>query len=183
MIYNFSGLKTKIKGIEEWLTKEFASLRTNRATPAVLDGIEVESYGSRMPINQVASVTTEGPKMLRISPWDTSMIKIIEKAIIDSGIGLSPAVDEKGVRVSFPELTSERRDGLIKIAKQKLEDARVSLRKERDASWEEIQAKEKQGGMSEDEKFRFKAEMQKLIDEGNKALDAMLERKEKEIKS
>lgn len=183
MVYNFSAFKTKLKTVEQWLSKEFSSIRSNRATPTVLDGIEVESYGSRMPIHQVASVTTEGARMLRIVPWDGSMIKVIEKAIIDSGIGLSPAVDEKGIRVTFPELTSDRREALVKVVKQKLEEARVSLRKERDAMWEEIQKKEKEGGMSEDDKFRFKNEMQKLVDEAGKNLDALFTRKEQEIKS
>ena len=164
-----------------WLTKEFASIRTSRATPTVLDSISIESYGAMLPINQAASVTTEGPRSLRIVPWDTSLTKAIEKAIVESRLGLSVALDEKGVRVTFPELTSERRQSLLKISKQKLEEARVSLRKERDKAWDEIQAKEKEGGMGEDEKFRLKAEMQKITDEVGKELDKIAARKEEEI--
>src|SRR3989344_4543539 len=141
MAYNFAGFKEKTKQVSTWLSKEFASIRTSRATPTVLDSISIESYGAMLPINQAASVTTEGPRSLRIVPWDTSLTKAIEKAIVESRLGLSVALDEKGARVTFPELTSERRQSLLKISKQKLEEARVSLRKERDKAWDEIQAK------------------------------------------
>lgn len=183
MQYNFAPLKDKTNQVVEWLTKELSTIRTNRATPSILDSVMVEAYGAPMPINQTASVTAEGPRSLRITPWDTSLAKGIEKAINTSNLGLSCAVDDKGVRVTFPELTAERRTMLVKLAKEKLEDARVSLRKERDACWNDIQAKEKGGGMSEDEKFRFKNEMQKIIDETGKKLEQAVERKEQEIMS
>lgn len=183
MAYNFSPFKEKLKEVENWLTKEFSQIRTSRATPSILDGVLVDSYGSKMPINQVASITTEGPRMIRITPWDTSLAKAIEKAIAVSNLGLAVTLDEKGVRVTFPELTSDRRQSLVKVAKQKLEDARVSLRKERDKLWDDIQAKEKEGGMGEDEKFRLKNEMQKMVDETGKKLTEMAERKEQEITS
>lgn len=183
MAYNFSSLKQSIKEVEEWLKKEHSGIRTGRATPAILDGVMVESYGSKMPVNQIGNITSEGARSLRITPWEISQAKAIEKAILVSDLGLSVSVDDKGVRVTFPELTTERRNSLIKIVKQKLEDARVSLRGERDKAWEDIQTKEKEGGMGEDEKFRLKNEMQKLIDEGNKNLDEITSRKEKEILS
>jgi ribosome recycling factor len=181
MAYNFSELKKNMAEIESWLTKEFASIRTGRATPSILDNVKIESYGSQMPINQVASVSMEGPKTLRITPWDSSVNKSIEKAIVESNLGLSVALDEKGVRVMFPDLTSERREQLVKVAKQKLEEARISIRKERDATWDDIQEKEKQGGMGEDEKFRLKAEMQKIVDEAGKKFQTMAEKKEQEV--
>lgn len=181
MPHNFAIFKEKTKQVAGWLSGEVSSIRTNRATPAILDGIFIESFGANLPIKEVASITTEGAKSLRIVPWDTTLSKHIEKAIADSRLGLSVAVDEKGVRVTFPELTTERRQSLLKILKQKLEEARVSLRKERDKTWDDIQKKEKEGGMGEDEKFRLKAEMQKITDEAGKELDKISARKEAEI--
>jgi ribosome recycling factor len=183
MAYNFTDLKNKIKQTEEWLKKEFSSIRTGRATPNLLDSVLVEAYGSKMAINQVAAVTTEDARTVRVSPYDIGQTKAIEKAIGMANLGVSAVGDEKGVRVMFPELTAERREALIKVAKQKLEDARVSLRKERDHVWNDIQKKEKDGGVTEDEKFRLKNDMQKMIDETNKKLDESLAKKEKEITS
>ncbi len=183
MAYNFSDLKKGITEVENWLVKEYSTIRTGRATPSILDTVKVSSYGSMMPISQVASITVEGPKTIRITPWDAGVNKAIEKAIAESNLGLSVAVDEKGIRVTFPELTSERRQQLVKVAKQKLEEGRISLRKERDRVWDDIQKKEEEGGMGEDEKFRLKAEMQKMIDEAGKKLLALSEKKEQEVTS
>ncbi|MDO8510043.1 MAG: ribosome recycling factor [bacterium] len=183
MAFNFNPLKTKVKSIEQWLQKELASIRTGRATTAILDSVLVESYGSRLPINQVATISSVDARTIRVVPWDQAQIKNIEKAVQNANLGLSVAVDEKGVRISFPELTTERRNSLTKLAGQKLEEARVTLRLERDRVWDEIQKEEKDGKMSEDDKFRYKNEMQKIVDDTNKELEAMAERKEKEIMS
>lgn len=182
-MYNFGTLKEKIRGVEEWLGTEFTQIRTGRASPAILDKVRVESYGSELPINQVASVSIEDPRTIRISPWDMSLSKHIEKAITVADLGVSVSADDRGVRVSFPELTTDRRQMLVKLAKDKLEQARVSLRSERDRTMKEIEAKEKEGGMGEDDKFRLKAELQKMIDEANKKLEETFEKKEKEIMS
>ncbi|MFA6340814.1 MAG: ribosome recycling factor [Candidatus Paceibacterota bacterium] len=183
MAYDFKALKEKMKGAEEWLKKEYMTLRTGIASPSVLDGIFVESYGSRMPINQVANIGVEDIRVIRITPWDKSLAKEIEKAITGANLGVSVSMDDKGVRVFFPELTSDRRTILIKTAKAKLEDVRLNVRKMRDDVWTDIQAKEKEGGMGEDDKFRYKTEMQKLIDDANKNLEVLFEKKEKEINS
>ncbi len=183
MAYNFAPFKQSIKDLEDWLKKEFSSIRTGRATPTILDGVFVESYGARMAISQVGSIAIEGARSLRIAPWDMSQAKAIEKAIMVSNLGLSVAVDDKGLRITFPELTTESRNTFVKMAKQKLEEARVTLRTEREKVWDDIQNKEKEGGMGEDEKFRLKAEMQKLVDETNAKLEALLLGKEKEIMS
>ncbi len=181
MAYNFSDLKKRVKGVEDWLMKEYSGIRTGRATPSILDNVKIMSYDSLMPISQVASITTEGPKSLRVVPWDTSVNKAIEKAIVESNLGLSVVMDEKGVRVMFPDLTVERRQSLVKLAKQKLEDARISLRKERDMTWDDIQKKEEDGVVTEDEKFRLKNEMQKIVDETSKKLQDMADKKEQEM--
>src|SRR3989338_5454166 len=183
MPYNFSKFNQKGKGVEEWLAKELSCIRTSRATPAILDGILVESYGAKLPINQVGSIASQDARALFITPWDASSIKEIEKAIAAGNLGLSVSAVDTGVRVSFPELTSERRTVLIKTAKEKFEDARISVRKLRDEIQSEIESAEKAGGIGEDEKFRLKAELQKLVDALNKKLSEAVERKEKEILS
>jgi ribosome recycling factor len=182
MAYNFSPLKAKVTETEEWLKKEYQGIRTGRATPTLLDSIQVESYGSRMPLKQVGAISVEDARTLRVSPWDATQVKVIEKAIADANLGVGVSADDKGVRVTFPELTSERRDGLIKLSKDRLEHARVSLRNERDDVWNDIQEKEREGEISEDEKFRYKEEMQKMVDGGNERLDLLFKRKEEEIK-
>lgn len=181
MAYNFSQFKQGTVDLQEWLKREFGTIRTGRASPAILDGISVDAYGTQMPINQVANISVEDARMIRISPWDHALTKAVEKSIIDSGLGLSVAVDGSGLRVIFPELTADRRTALLKIAKQKLEDARVTLRGEREKVLKDVDAQEKAGTMSEDEKFRTKAELQKMVDEISNALDAIYVKKEKEI--
>lgn len=181
MIYNFTPLKTQVKEVEEWLKRENSQIRTGRASIGLLDSIRVDSYGSLVPLNQVGGLSTEDPRTIRISPWDSSQIKEIEKVLVASNLGVSVAVDDKGIRVSFPPLTTERRDEFVKLAKAKLEQAKISLRKHRDETWDAIQKKEKEGGMSEDEKFRFKAEMEKIIQETVKNLEALCAKKEEEI--
>lgn len=183
MAYDFKPFEKRIKEIEERLAKELASVRTGRATPAILDGVMVESYGSRVPVNQVANIGVEDARSLRISPWDASMGKEIEKAIMQANLGVAVGADEKGVRVSFPELTSERRVSMVKLAKEKVEDVRQMLRAARDEVWNDIQAKEKAKEMTEDDKFRGKDDMQSRVDAANKRFDEALERKEKEIAS
>lgn len=181
--YNFGLFKEKIKNNEEWLKKEYSSLRAGRATPSLLDNVFIDVYGSKTPISRVAGITSEDAKTLRIAPWDAGQIKSIEKAIIVASLGVSVIVDDKGVRVIFPDLTVERRESLIKILKQKLEDGRTSLRAEREKVWGDIQKKQKEGELSEDDRFKLKNEMQKLVDEAGRGLDKVYEKKEKEIQS
>ncbi|MCC7500635.1 ribosome recycling factor [Candidatus Nomurabacteria bacterium] len=181
MAYDFKPFEKRIKEILEHAGKELSGVRTGRAAPAILDGVFVESYGSRMPINQVASVSVDDPRSLRISPYDQSLAKEIEKAITVANLGVSVGSDERGVRVMFPELTGERRTQMIKLAKEKVEESRTSLRKARDEVWQDIQKQEKEGTMTEDEKFRSKDEMEKRVKAAGVEFDGLLERKEKEI--
>jgi len=181
MQYNFLTFKTGLKKIEEFLNKEYSQLNVGRASPLVLDGIMVESYGSHVPLNNVASISIEDPKTLRIAPWDKNHIKSIEKAIISGGLGLSVAVDDIGIRVIFPQLTTETRLTLVKVLKEKLEEARITVRREREQIWDAIQAQEKAGKMTEDERFRAKDDLQKIIDEVNKNLETTFEKKQKEV--
>jgi ribosome recycling factor len=181
MQYDFTKLKNKIRETEDWVKKEYTGIRTGMASPQLLDSIVVESYGQRLPLNQVGSVSVADPRSLLVSPWDITQVKAVEKAITLANLGVSLKTDEKSVRVFFPELTSERREMLMKLAKEKLEQAKITLRGVRDEVVKDIEAKEKEGGMGEDEKFRFKAEMQKLVETGNAALEGILVKKEKEI--
>ena len=181
MQYNFSNFKAELKKIEDFLGKEYTQLNIGRASPMVLDGILVESYGSRVPLKNVANISIEDPKTLRIAPWDKSQIKDIEKAIVSSNLGLSVATDDLGIRVIFPQLTTETRQTRIKVLKEKLEEPRISARRLRETVWEDVQAMERGGKLTEDEKFRAKDELQKIIDETNKNLEANFGKKEKEV--
>ncbi len=181
MPYDFSSLKGKIKEVEEWFARELNTVRTGRATSAILDTVRVESYGSKVPLNQVAGISTEDARTLRITPWDKGQIREIEKALQVASLGISVIVDEAGLRVIFPDLTAERRTALLKVVKQKSEEARVALRRARDDVWSDIQEKERTGSISKDEKFRYKDEMERLVGEANKKIDEMALKKEKEI--
>jgi|SRR5581483_708105 len=181
MQYSFSPIRQKVKDIEEWLKKEFSAIRTGRATPAILDSVKVDAYGSAMPVTSLANISIEDARMLRISPWDNSLTKAIEKAIATADLGLSVALDDKGVRVMFPELTSDRRAQLIKVAKQKSEEARITLRSEREKVLKDIDHQLKESKISEDDKFRLRAELQKIMDDAGRIFDDMLAKKEKEI--
>jgi len=172
MSYNIINFKNELKKIEEWLSKEYMQVQTGRATPLILDSIMVESYGSVMPIKNVASISIEDAKTLRISPWDKGQIKSIENSIQVANLGLSVVSDGDGVRAIFPMLTTENKTKLVKILKDKLEDARISVRKERQSSIDETD------GLTEDEIKRAKDEIQKCVDETNKNLEAIFNKKE-----
>ncbi len=181
MAYNFNSLKQAVKETEEWLRKEFTGIRTGRANPALLDMVKVEAYGAQMPINQLANISVEDPRVLRIAVWDNTQTKAIEKGILASNLGVSAAVDEKGIRVIFPELTSDRRASFIKLAKQKLEEAKIKVRNDREKIIKDIENKNKEGSVSDDDKFRLKNELQKIVDDCHKVLDDLFSKKEKEI--
>ncbi len=181
MPYNFSSFDKNSLSVEDHMKQEFSSIRTGRATPVILDAVSIDAYGSRMSLREVASITVEDPKTIRVVPWDGTLVKSIEKGVIDSNLGLSVAVDDRGLRIIFPELTSERRVSLVKLLKQKHEDARISLRQERERVKNDIEAQEKNGGMGEDDKFRYLEELQKKVDLVNARLDELALKKEKEI--
>jgi len=181
MTYSFSKFKDGLKEKEKWFRHECSQIRTGRANLSVLDSVTVEAYGAKMPLEGVASMNIEDSRTIRITPWDKNNSKAIEKVILTASLGLSVSVDEKGIRVIFPELTADRRQMLVKLVKDKLEQTRIGVRKLRDDAIKDIDTKEKQGGMGEDEKFRLKQEVQKIVGDINKSLDGLLEKKEKEI--
>lgn len=181
MAYDFTKLKGQIKETGEWLQRELAGVRTGRAAPALLDSVKVDAYGARSPIAQVASVTVEDARTIRITPWDKSLSKPLEKAVNDADLGISVVVDDSGMRIVFPELTAERRTILSKLANEKAEQAKVTLRGHRAEAIKDIDAAEKEGGMGKDDVTRLKEEVQKLIDAGNAELEALAKRKQEEI--
>jgi len=144
---------------------------------AILDNVKVDAYGSQMPINQLASVGIEDAKTLSINPFDGGVSKDIEKAVTDADLGLSVSVSGTTIRLSFPDLTADRRTMLIKLAKEKLEDARVTLRKHRD----DIKTQIEDGDFTDDEKYSFKEEMEKLTKEANDSLEEIYKKKDIEI--
>lgn len=177
MSYNIAQFKQELKKVEEWLMKEYSQVHTGRATPMLLDSVMVESYGQKMPLKNVASVVIEDPKILRIAPWDKSLVKEVERAIASSNLGLSLAVDSDGLRAIFPMLTGERRAQLVKLLKEKLEDARISVRKEREAALSDMKSLE----LPKDDEFRVKEDIQKVVDEVNSSLEAIFDKKENEV--
>lgn len=181
MAYDFSPLKEKIKETEEWLLRELSGVRTGRATPTLLDTVRAEAYGSRTPIRELAAISVEDARTIRIIPWDKELLKAIEKGIVEADLGVGVSIDDQGLRVTFPELTSERRTQLSKIAGDRTEQAKVTLRSHRTDALKALDAAEKEGGMGKDEVTRLKADVQKLIDAGNESLLASLQKKEHEI--
>jgi len=181
MAYNFAAFDTRCKEIEEHLKGEFLSLRTGRASLSLLDKVRVEAYGALNSIEHVAGITLQDARTLYINPWDNSLIGAIEKGIASANLGVSTAPDSAGIRVIFPELTGDRRTLLMKVVGQKLEESRITLRAEREKVWGAIQSAEKEGSISEDDKFRAKDELQKRVDAENERLTALADTKRGEL--
>ena len=164
----------------DFLEESLANIRAGKASVNVLNGVFVEYYGSQTPVSGVASVTVPDAKTILIQPWDKNMIRPIEKAIIDSNIGLTPSNNGESIRLSMPPLTEERRKELVKQSKAEAENARVSLRNARRDAVEAFK-KAVKDGMPEDEGKDGEAQVQKVVDKFNKVIDAAFEKKEKEI--
>ncbi len=181
MAYDFSELKKQIKETEEWLGRELSGVRTGRATPTLLDSVKPEAYGVRTPLRELANISVEDARTLRVMPWDASLVRTIEKGITDANLGVGVGTDDQGLRITFPELTAERRTQLMKLAGEKTEQARTTLRGHRTDALKTLEAAEKSGGMGQDEVKRLKDEIQKLVDAGNAAFVVTLKKKEEEI--
>ncbi|NPV25954.1 MAG: ribosome recycling factor [Firmicutes bacterium] len=165
----------------EALKKEYATLRAGRATPALLDRVLVDYYGTLTPINQLANIGVPEPRMLVIQPWDKSTIPAIEKAILKSDLGVTPTSDGVVVRIVIPQLTEERRKELAKVVKKKAEESKVAVRNIRREVNDKMKSIEKKGEISEDEAKRGQDSVQKLTDNYIKMIDKVMEAKEKEI--
>ena len=177
----YKDIKDKMEKALTGLKGELSRLRTGRATPALLDGVKVEYYGSLTPLNQVANVSVPDPKLIVVQPWDQSSIAAVEKAIIKSDLGLNPQSDGKIIRVPIPALTDERRKELVKLVKKFGEDSKVSIRNIRRQANETLKADEKSKKVSEDDSRKGQEQIQKYTDDYTSQIDKILESKEKEI--
>ncbi len=171
----------KMSKTEQVVIKEFAGVRTGKASPALVENILVEVYGSQMRIRELAGITTPEPRTLTIQPWDANSLHPIEKAIQKSNLGLNPAIHGKAIRLFFPELSEERRQEFVKIVRKMAEDARVAIRHVRRDTMDQLKKHAHDSGITEDEVDQAEKELQKLTDEYTGKIDGHLERKEKEI--
>jgi ribosome recycling factor len=181
MKYDRADLERRMKGAVEALRHDLGGLRTGRANTALLEPITVEVYGSKMPLTQVATLSAPEPRMLSVQVWDKSNIGPVEKAIRSAGLGLNPINDGNTIRLPIPDLTEERRKELAKLSHQYAEKARIAIRNVRRDGMDNLKADETKKEISEDERKRSEAEVQKLTDEMIKAADEVAASKEKEI--
>jgi ribosome recycling factor len=165
----------------DYMTHEFASVRTGKASPALVENIDVEAYGTNMKLKQLALITTPEPRLLVIQPFDGGTTKDIEKAIKESKLGINPSVDGKIIRLPIPELSEDRRKDLVKSIKQMAEEARVRVRGHRRDGIDEAKKIEKAGGINEDERRDLEADVQKLTDKFVKSIDDAVASKEADI--
>lgn len=177
----FASHEDRMKKSIEALKREFASLRAGRATPALLDKVMVEYYGTPTPINQLANISVPEPRMIMIQPWEKTILHDIEKAIMKSDLGLNPNSDGTAIRLTIPQLTQDRRTELVKSVNKKAEETKVAIRNLRRDANEAIKKLEKSKEVTEDEAKKGQDDMQKLVDKYIKAVDAAKAVKEKEI--
>ncbi len=178
-IYDYA--KERMEKALKALENEFKKVRSGRASPAILEGIKVEYYGTQTPLNQLATITVPEARTIVIQPWDQSIIGEIEKAILKSDLGLNPTNDGKIIRVHVPPLTEERRQELVKHIKKMAEEAKIALRNIRRDANEMLKDLKKEKKISEDDQFRGQEQIQKLTDDYVKKVDMLFEKKEKEI--
>lgn len=174
-------LQEKMESSVDALKRELVKIRTGRASLSLLDGISVDAYGSKMPFNQVGTLTIPESRMIAIQPWDPQMLSVIEKAILSSDLGLTPVNDGKVIRLSIPQLTEERRKELVKKVKKIAEDYKVTVRNVRREGNDLLKAMKKDKEISEDDMFRLQDEAQKETDRFVKQIDEIAAGKEKEI--
>ncbi|HEY7999377.1 MAG TPA: ribosome recycling factor [Pseudolabrys sp.] len=179
--HDINEIKRRMQGTSAVLKTELSGLRTGRASAHLLDPVMVEAYGAQMPLNQVASVTIPEPRLIAVNVWDRSLVHAVEKAIVNSNLGLSPATEGQVLRLRIPELNEERRKELVKIAHKYAETARVTVRHVRRDAMDVIKKLEKEHKISKDDHDRFSGDIQKATDAGISEIDHMLAGKEKEI--
>jgi ribosome recycling factor len=179
--FDLNDLKRRMQGAIQALKHELSGLRTGRASPALLDHVQVDAYGSHMPLNQLATVSVPEPRLLSVQIWDRSMVHAVEKAIANSQLGLTPSTEGQVLRLRIPELNEERRKELVKVAHKYVEAAKVAVRHVRRDGLDVLKKQLKDHQMSEDDEKRSAEQVQKLTDETIAEIDRMLAGKEKEI--
>ena len=180
--FKIDDYKKRMDGALTALTHEFSGLRTGRASPALLDTIQVEAYGAVSPLNQVAGVNVPEPRMLSVQVWDRAVVSAVDKAIRAANLGLNPIIDGQTLRIPIPPLTGERRQELAKVAGKYAEQARVAVRNVRRDAMDHLKRLEKEHAISEDEHKKLGADVQKTTDDHIKKIDETLQHKEEEIK-
>jgi ribosome recycling factor len=173
--------KRRMDGAVKSLSGELASVRTGRASTALLDRVHVDAYGTKMPLSQLATIHAPEPRLLTVQPYDRGLFKSVEKAILESDLGLTPSNDGQLIRLPIPQLTEERRKELVRLVHKMAEEARVAVRNVRRDVLNELKRAEKDGDVSRDELSRAQDEVQKLTDTGVKSVDELMQRKEREI--
>jgi ribosome recycling factor len=176
-------IRPELDKVINFLERELAKIRTGKATPSLVEDIEVECFGQKLLLKQLAAISAPESRQILIQPWDKSYLEPIQKALSQSTIGISPIVDKDLIRLSSPPLSEEYRKNLLKILSEKIEETRKTIRHWREEAWDEIQEKTKTGEIREDDKFRAKDELQDLIDRYNQKIEEIGERKKKEISS
>ncbi|GLH75901.1 ribosome-recycling factor [Bradyrhizobium sp. SSBR45G] len=179
--FDLNELKRRMQGATQALKHELGGLRTGRASASMVEPVQVEAYGSHMPLNQLATVSVPEPRLLSVQVWDRTMVKAVEKAIVDSNLGLSPATEGQVIRLRIPELNQERRKELVKVAHKYAEAARVAVRHVRRDGLDTVKKLEKNHEISEDDQERFAGDIQKATDSVISEIDQLLAAKEKEI--
>ena len=179
--FKLEDYKKRMDGALSALAHEFGGLRTGRASPSLLDPIQVEAYGAISPLNQVAGVTVPEPRMISVQVWDRSVVQAVDKAIRSANLGLNPIIDGQTLRIPIPALTGERRTELAKIASKYAEQARVAVRNVRRDAMDHLKKLEKDHAISQDEHKRLSEEVQKVTDDHVKKIDDTLKHKEEEI--
>jgi ribosome recycling factor len=174
-------IRPELEKAVKFLENELRNIRTGRARPEMIENLEVECFGQKFPLRQLAQISIPEPRQILIQPWDSSYIEGILKAIERSGLGLNPVVEKNLIRIYFPPLTEEFRKNLLKLVSQKKELAKKTIRRWREEAWDEIQEGFREGKISEDEKYKGKDELQELIDEYNEKVEELSDKKEKEI--
>ncbi len=174
-------IKPELEKVFGFFEGELAKFQTGRASASLVEDIIVDCFGQNFPLKQLGTILSSNPRQLVIQPWDKSYLEPIEKAIFRSSAGISPVVDKDVVRINFPTLTEEFRKNLIRVLSEKQEETRKTVRHWREQAWKELQLKEREKEISEDDKFKGKDELQKLIDEYNKKIEEVADRKRKEI--
>ncbi|GAA0533240.1 ribosome recycling factor [Rhizomicrobium palustre] len=179
--YSKDEMARRMKASVSAAKDDFAGLRTGRASPHMLDPVMVEAYGQSMPINQVGTVSTPEPRLLAVQIWDKSMVKAVDKAIRDAGLGLNPQIDGQLLRIPIPELNQDRRKELVKMAHKYAEQGRIAVRNVRRDGMELLKRLEKDKKIGQDEQHKHSEELQKITDANIKEIDDALAAKEKEI--
>ena len=180
---NYSNLEEKMEKTISVYTEKLAEIRAGRANPAILNKVKIDYYGTPTPVNQVAGISIPEARLIVIQPWDMSILKDIEKAILAADIGINPNNDGKVIRLAFPELTEERRKDLVKNVKKIAEETKVAIRSTRRDGIENVKSEQKEGNMTEDELKKAEDDIQKLTDKYVEKIDEILANKEKEIMS